>query len=78
VYDKAAALQLSLVTNDPLVDGNKRMGLAATVAFLLKNGLVLAYDEDEAYDFVISLADGSRREVADVAAVLERWALPLG
>lgn len=78
VYDKAAALLLSTVTNHPLVDGNKRMGLAATVAFLLKNGMVLQYDEDEAYDFVISVADGTVREVADVAAVLEGWAGPLG
>jgi death-on-curing protein len=78
VYDKAAALLLSLVTNHPLVDGNKRMGLAATVAFLLKNALLLEYGEDEAYDFVISVADGTRREVADVSAVLEGWARPLG
>lgn len=78
VYDKAAALLLSMVTNRPLVDGNKRMGLAATVAFLLKNGLALEYGEDEAYDFVMSVADGSRREVADVAAVLQGWASPLG
>ena len=77
IYDKAAALLLSMVTNRALVDGNKRMGLAATVAFLLKNGLVLSYGEDEAYDFVISVADGSMREVAAVAAVLERWASPL-
>jgi len=78
VFDKAAALLLSMVTNHPLVDGNKRMGLAATVAFLLKNGLLLSYGEDAAYDFVISVADGSMREVADVAAVLEGWARPLG
>ena len=78
VYDKAAALLLSVVTNHPLVDGNKRMGLAAAVAFLLKNGLVLEYDEDEAYDFVISVADGTRREVSEVSAVLEGWARPLG
>ncbi len=77
VFDKAAALLLSLVTNHPLVDGNKRMGFAATTAFLLKNGLELDYMEDEAYDFVISVADGSRREVADVAAVLQGWSRPL-
>ena len=77
VFDKAAALLLSMVTNHPLVDGNKRMGLAAAVAFLLKNGLVLSYEEDAAYDFVLSIADGSMREVADVALVLKGWAQPL-
>ncbi len=78
IYGKAAALMLSMVTNHPLVDGNKRMGLAATVAFLLRNDIALSYAEDEAYDFVISVTDGSMREVADVAAVLEGWAQPLG
>ena len=77
LFDKSAALLLSLVTNHPLVDGNKRMGLAATVVFLLKNGVELVYEEDEAYDFVISVADESVREVADGARVLERWARPL-
>jgi death-on-curing protein len=77
LFDKAAALLLSLVTNHPLIDGNKRMGFAATVAFLIKNDTELVYGEDEAYDFVISVADGSVREVTDVAAVLQRWAHPL-
>ena len=74
LFDKAAALLLSLVTNHPLVDGNKRLGLAATVSFLFKNGVALSLFEDETYDFVMSVADGSRRDVADVAAVLQRWA----
>ncbi len=74
VFHKAAALMLSLVTTHPLVDGNKRLGLAGTVLLLLKNGWELSYGEDEAYDVVISVADGTRREVADVAAVLQGWA----
>jgi death on curing protein len=74
VFDKAAALLLSLVTNHPLVDGNERFGFIATHTFLRKNGLVLEYEENEAYDFVISVADGTLREVAEVARVLEAWA----
>jgi death-on-curing protein len=77
LFDKAAALLLSLVTNHPLIDGNKRMGFAATVLFLYKNDTELEYGEDEAYDFVISVADGTARDVADVASVLQRWAHPL-
>jgi len=76
VFDKAAALLLSLVTNHPLVDGNERVGFTAAALFLRKNGLVLRFGEDEAYDFVISVADGTLREVADVAAVLAGWAGP--
>jgi death-on-curing protein len=74
VYEKAAALLLSLVTNHPFVDGNKRVGFVAVVLFLKKNGIDLRVEEDPAYDFVIAVADGSLREVADVAAVLEGWA----
>ena len=77
-YDKAAALLLSLVTHLPFVDGNKRMGVAGAVLFLFKNGWELVYGEDDAYDFVISIADGSRREIPEVAAVLEGWAQPSG
>lgn len=77
VFDKAAALLLSLVTNHPLVDGNKRVGFTAAVLFLRKNDLVLTFAEDVAYDFVISIADGSMREVAEVAAALEGWSQPL-
>ena len=77
VHEKAAALLLSLVTNHPFVDGNKRMGLACTVVFLLKNDLELELEEDTAFDFVMSVADGTRRDVADVAAVLESWARPV-
>lgn len=76
MLEKAAALLLSLVTNHPLVDGNKRLGLAATILFLYKNGCELAYDEDEAYDFMISVADGTLRDVAAVAAVLSGWTAP--
>ena len=74
VFDKVAALLLSLVTNPPFADGNKRVGLVATVLFLRKNGITLRIDENPTYDFVIAVADGTLREVADVARVLEGWA----
>ena len=38
VHDKAAALLHSVVSNHALVDGNKRLGLAAVIAFLGLNG----------------------------------------
>ena len=74
VFDKAAALLLSLVTHHPFLDGNERVGFVAAVLFLKKNGITVAFEEDPAYDFVISVADGTVREVSDVAAVLEGWA----
>lgn len=58
VRAKAAALMHSLVCNHALVDGNKRLGLLATVVFLRINGLELDVDDDEAFDLTMSVAAG--------------------
>ncbi len=55
---KAAVLMESLVRNHPLVDGNKRLGWAATQVFLRINGIQVLAPEDEAYDLVIGVAEG--------------------
>lgn len=74
VFEKAAALMLSLVGNHALVDGNKRMGLACAVLLLHKNDVDVVLEEDETYDFVIAVAERRVLDVAEVATVLERWA----
>jgi death-on-curing protein len=66
---KAGALLQSLVRNHPLIDGNKRLGLAATIAFLGVNGRRLTLSNDEAYDFVIEVATGRLADVSEIAAV---------
>lgn len=70
VHAKAAALLHSIVNNHALVDGNKRLGLAGVIAFLGLNGWVLTLTNDEAYDLVISVADGSVHDVPEIAAAL--------
>jgi death-on-curing protein len=65
---KAAALLHSIVKNHALVDGNKRLGLAATIAFLGLNGFQLTWSNDEAYDFVIAVAAGELDDVVAIAA----------
>ncbi len=70
VHAKAAALLHSIVNNHALVDGNKRLGLASVIAFLGLNGWVLTLTNDEAYDLVISVADGSIDDVPEIAAIL--------
>lgn len=71
LHDKAAALVHSLARNHALVDGNERLALAGTIAFLGLNGLRLKLDNDEAYDLVIAVASG---ELDDVARISERLA----
>ena len=69
---KAAALLQSIVRNHALVDGNKRLSLAATIAFVGVNGRRLTLTNDEAYDFVIAVATGELSDVDPIADVLRR------
>lgn len=60
IATKTAALFESLVRNHPLLDGNKRLGVVLTWAFLLNNGLRVEHTEDEAYDLTMATAAGER------------------
>lgn len=74
LHVKAAVLLESIVRNNPLVDGNKRLGWMAVFVFYGLNGVDLDAPEDDAYDLVIGAAAG-RLAYADVAESLSRWAV---
>lgn len=44
---KAAALMHAVITNQPFVDGNKRVGTTAALVFLAANGLSVTADAEE-------------------------------
>ena len=67
---KAVALLHSLARNHALIDGNKRLALAATVAFYGVNGRRLTLTNDEAYELIMNVAEGKLDSVGDIAAVL--------
>jgi death-on-curing protein len=69
--EKAAALLHSLARNRALVDGNKRLALAATIAFLGLNGRRLTLSNDEAYVLVMDVASGRLDDVSSIAERLE-------
>ncbi len=69
---KAAALLHSLAMNHALVDGNKRLALAATLLFLELNGHPVAVNSN-AYHLLVSVAAGEIIEVDEIAARLEAW-----
>lgn len=77
-HQKAAALLHSLARNHALVDGNKRIALAATIAFLGMNDIRLTLTNDEAYDLFIDVATGTLDDVPSIAAVLESHSEPRG
>jgi death on curing protein len=73
---KAAALLHSIARNHALIDGNKRLALAAVIAFYGLNGRRLTLTNDEAYDLVMSVAAGYLENVDAIAAVLQRATQP--
>lgn len=68
---KAAALLHSLARNHALIDGNKRLGLAAVIAFYGLNGRRLTFTNDQAYDLVMKVAAGELDQFEQIAAVLQ-------
>ena len=67
---KAAALLHSLAKNRALLDGNKRLALAAAMAFYGLNGRRLTLGNDEAYELIMDVAAGKLDSVDGIAAIL--------
>jgi death-on-curing protein len=69
LIQEAAALWESLSQNHPFIDGNKRVAVTVTAAFLKANGFRLAFDDGEAYRFLMQLYESDRMRFS----VLEEW-----
>ena len=76
IHQQAAALLHSLARNHALVDGNKRLALAATIAFYGMNGMRLTLSNDQAYELVINVATGTLNDVPRIASMLEAGTEP--
>ena len=70
VLDKAAALLHALAHDHLFADGNKRTARRATVRFLDDNGYQTTWTENEAYTFILEIAQG-QRDVPAIAQWLE-------
>jgi death on curing protein len=73
---KAAALLHSMARNHALIDGNKRLALAALIAFYGLNSRRLTLTNDAAYELVISIASGQLDTVEEIAAILQHATEP--
>lgn len=69
---KAAALLHSIVGNHCLVDGNKRLGWLCANVFLRLNADPCRLSDDDAVELVLAVADGSMRDVAEIAMALRK------
>jgi death on curing protein len=75
-HSKAAALLHSIARNHALKDGNKRLALAALLAFYGINGVRMTLTNDEAYELVVAVAVGDLDDVEVLAKRLEGKTAP--
>jgi death-on-curing protein len=73
--EQAAAYLFHLVKNHPFVEGNKRVGLACSLAFLRLNGIRVRATDDDLVDIVMGVAEG-RCSKAEVAVFLRQRSKP--
>ena len=76
VIQQAAALWESLSQNHPFVDGNKRVAVAVTAAFLRINGYRLQFDDRAAFEFLMTLYAAGRFRFPELEMWLRRHASP--
>jgi death-on-curing protein len=69
LYEMASAYLFSLAMNHPFIDGNKRVGGMAALAFLEINGIFVDADSDAYADLVLAVA-ASKAAREDVVVFL--------
>ena len=77
LFEMAAAYLFHIIRNHPFVDGNKRTGLMAALAFLGLNGLELQAEPDSLVAVVMGVAAGEVGK-AEVAVFLQEHSRPRG
>jgi death-on-curing protein len=69
----AAAYAFGIVRNHPFVDGNKRAGFVAMLAFLLLNRIEFAPDPTEATAIILGVAAGEINETGLARWIRDNW-----
>jgi death-on-curing protein len=69
IIQEAAPLWESLSQNHPFIDGNKRVAVTVTAAFLKVNGYGLEFEDVDAFSFLIGLYESGRLRFKE----LETW-----
>jgi death-on-curing protein len=76
LIQEAAALWESLSQNHAFIDGNKRVAVTVTAAFLRVNGYRLEFNDLDAYEFLIDLYETGRMQFSELDAWLRKHVLP--
>lgn len=77
-FDKAAMLLRGIIQGHPFTDANKRTGFLVAVYYLDRVGFVLRLDlpPAEVVSFCRRVSAGEVRDLAIMAATLQRWTAP--
>lgn len=73
LFEMAAAYLFHIVRNHPFMDGNKRAGAVAALAFLDLNGVEVDAPKGSLYDLTMSVATGQAGK-AEIAEFLRKHA----
>lgn len=76
IIQEAAALWESLSQNHPFVDGNKRVAVTVTAAFLKVNGYRLAFNDNAAFSFLVGLYETGSLRFKELEGWLRQHAAP--
>jgi death on curing protein len=76
LIEEGAALWESLSQNHPFIDGNKRVAVTVTAAFLNVNGYRLEFDDPTAFAFLIGLYETGRMRFNELDAWLRKNVTP--
>ena len=71
LFEMAAAYLFHITQNHPFIDGNKRIGVVASLVFLSLNGVEVEADEDEFEKTMLAVANG-KLDKAAVAKFLRK------
>lgn len=71
LFEAAAAYAFHIGENQPFLDGNKRTGVAAAIAFLRSNGVNTEFDSMPLYEAMIAIAE-KRSSKSAFASLLRR------
>ena len=77
LHEMAAACLFHLIQNHPFIDGNERIGLAATIAFLGLNDVWLESPSEELLEMVLKVARGEIGK-PEIAVFLRERCVPFG
>ena len=64
LFEMASAYLFHLVQNHPFLDGNKRVGAAAALTFLVMNGVKTKISNQALVEMVLSVAQGRMEKTA--------------